>query len=192
LTPEEPTIMEPIEGQNGLYLFALNRKVPSELEPLDKIKDKVAEDYRRMEGLNLARAAANAFEAAATNAGANFDAVAQQQGLQIVDLPPITERANDPIENLPPLVDAGALRSAVSDLKPGEVSPYVPTREAGFVAMLEKVIPPTDEEVKEQLPQFLQEYRRRMTGEAYSDWLAKERQVAQLKLNMGQERGGQQ
>src|SRR5688572_5101409 len=192
LTPEDPTILEPIEGQNGIYMFALKRKVPSELEPLDKIKDKVAEDYRRMEGLNLAREAANAFVTAATNAGANFDAIAQQQGLQIVDLPPITQRSSDPIESLPPLVDAGALRSAVSDLKPGEVSPYVPTREAGFVAMVEKVIPPTEEEVKEELPQFLQEYRRRMTAEAYSDWLAKERQVAQLKLNTGEERGGQQ
>jgi hypothetical protein len=49
------------------------------------------------------------------------------------------------------------------------------------------VIPPTDEEVKEQLPEFLQEYRRRMTAEAYSDWLGKERQLAQLKLNFGRE-----
>ena len=188
MTPEEPLSLEPIEGRDGLYLFALKRRVPSELEPLEKIKDKVAEDYKRMEGLNLAREAANAFVNAATNAGANFDAVAQQQGLQVADLPPIVPRANEPIEGLPPLVDAGALRSAVSDLKPGEVSPYVPTREAGFVATVEKVIPPTEEEVKQQLPEFLQEYRRRMTQEAYSDWVAKERQLAQLKLNFARER----
>ena len=75
----------------------------------------------------------------------------------------------------------------MSDLKPGEVSPYVPTREAGFVATVEKVIPPTEEEVKEQLPEFLKEYRRRMTAEAYSDWVGKERQLAQLRLNFGRE-----
>jgi parvulin-like peptidyl-prolyl isomerase len=192
LTPEEPLILEPIEGQDALYLFALKRRVPSELEPLEKIKDRVTEDYRRMEGLTLAREAANAFVNAATNAGANFDAIARQQGFQVVDLPPIIQRGNTPIEGLPPLVDAGALRSAVSDLKPGEVSPYVPTREAGFVATVEKVIPPTDEEVKEQLPEFLREYRQRMTAEAYSDWIAKERQLAQLQLNSGERQESEQ
>lgn len=190
LTPEEPILQEPKEGEEGVYVFALKRKLESAVQPLDAIREQVTEDFRRNEGLRLAREAATAFAAAATNApgGANFEAAAQQAGLQVTDLPPMSRKPADPVEGLPALVDAGALRSAVMELQPGEVSPYVPTREGGFVAMVEKVIPPTDEEVQQALPQFAQEYRRRMAGEASSDWYSKELQAANLTLNFGNER----
>jgi len=102
-----------------------------------------------------------------------------------VDLPPASRQADEPIENLPPIIDAGALRSAASDLKPGEVSPYIPTRDGGFVVTLEKVIPPSDEEVQRELPRFAQEYRRRQAAEAFNDWFVKQQQEAQIALNTG-------
>ncbi|MGZ8940424.1 MAG: SurA N-terminal domain-containing protein [Limisphaerales bacterium] len=191
LTPEQPIIQEPIAGEEGVYMFALKRKLESEVQPLDAIREQVTEDFRRNEALRLAREAATAFVAAATNApagGTNFDAAAQQAGVAVVDLPPMSRKPADPVEGLPPLVDAGALRSAATDLKPGEVSPYVPTREGGFVVTLEKVIPPTNEEVQQGLPQFAQEYRRRMAVEAFNDWFANELQSASLQLNDGRDR----
>jgi peptidyl-prolyl cis-trans isomerase D len=191
LSPEEPIVQEPIEGEEGVYLFGFKRKVPSEVQPLESIREQVTEDYRRSEGLKAARESANAFVAAMTNAApgtANFDAAAQQYGLTVVDLPPASRQANEPIENLPPLIDAGALRSAAADLKPGEVSSYVPTREGGFVVTLEKVIPPTDEEVQRELPHFTQEYRRRQAAEAFNDWFVKQQQDAQIALNIGRSR----
>ena len=188
LSAEEPIVPEPIEGEEAIYLFGFKTKLQSEIQPLDAIRDQVTEDYRRGEGLKMARESANAFVAAMTNAApgtANFDAAAQQYGLAAVDLPPASRQASEPIENLPPLIDAGALRSAASDLKPGEVSPYVPTREGGFVVMLEKVIPPSDEEVQRELPRFAQEYRRRQAAEAFNDWFMKQQQDAQIALNIG-------
>jgi hypothetical protein len=194
LTPEEPIVPEPISGEEGVYVFALKRKLESEVQPLDAIREQVTEDFRRSEGLRLAREAATAFVTAATNApagGTNFDVAAQQAGLAVVDLPPMSRKPTDPVEGLPALVDAGALRSAVTELKPGEVGSYVPTREGGFVAMVEKVIPPTDAEVQQGLAQFGQEYRRRMAGEASNDWYSKEMQAANLTLNTGNEGEGE-
>ena len=188
LTPEEPIVPEPIEGEEGIYLFAFKKKLPSETQPLDAIREQVTEDFRRGEGLKMARESANAFVAALTNAApgtANFDVAAQQYGLAVVDLPPASRQADEPIENLPPIIDAGALRSAASDLKPGEVSPYIPTRDGGFVLTLEKVIPPSDEEVQRELPRFAQEYRRRQAAEAFNDWFVKQQQEAQIALNTG-------
>lgn len=192
LTPEEPLIAEPLEGDDAYYMIALKRHVPSELQPLDTIRDQVTEDFRRGEALKLGREAATAFIAAATNApNASFEAAAQQHGLMVVDLPPVTRQAADPIENLPPSLDAGALRSAISDLKPGEVSAYVPTREGGFVAKVENVIAPTNEEVQKDLSQFAQDYRRRHAAEAFQDWFGKQMQLAQLNLNIGDEETAQ-
>jgi peptidyl-prolyl cis-trans isomerase D len=188
LSAEEPIVPEPIEGEEAIYLFGFKNKLQSEIQPLDAIREQVTEDYRRGEALKMARESASAFVAAMTNAApgtANFDAAAQQYGLAAVDLPPASRQASEPIENLPPLIDAGALRSAASDLKPGEVSPYVPTREGGFVVMLEKVIPPSDEEVQRELPRFAQEYRRRQAAEAFNDWFMKQQQDAQIALNIG-------
>jgi hypothetical protein len=189
LTPEEPIIPEPISGEDAIYLLAFKRKLESELQPLDAIREQVTEDFRRQEGMKLARESATAFITAATNApaGTGFDAAAQQHGLTVVDLPPIAKDAQSTVENLPPMVDAGALRSAVSDLGEGEVSSYMPSQGGGFVAILEKVIPPSDEEVQRELQNFAQEYRRRMAGEAFNDWFQTEMQVAQMNLRVGNE-----
>jgi peptidyl-prolyl cis-trans isomerase D len=191
LTPEEPIIPEPISGEDAIYLLAFKRKLESELQPLDAIREQVTEDFRRQEGMKLARESATAFITAATNApaGTGFDAAAQQHGLTVVDLPPIAKDAQTTVENLPPMVDAGALRSAVSDLGEGEVSSYMPSQGGGFVAILEKVIPPSDEEVQRELQNFAQEYRRRMAGEAFNDWFQTEMQVAQMNLRVGNEDG---
>ena len=192
LTPEAPVRIEPIIGETGIYMVALKRKLGSELQPLDAIREKVTEDFKRGEGLKLAREAATAFATAVTNAPANFDGAAQQQGLAVVNLPPFSRDATAPIENLPPTLDSGAIRSSAMELKEGEVSSYIPTREGGFVLTVEKVIPPTNEEIQSELPKFVEEFRRRRAGEAFSDWFMKEMQLAQLTVNDGSEQSAQQ
>ena len=51
--------------------------------------------------------------------------------------------------------------------------------------MLEKVIPPTDEEVQRELPKFADDYRRRMASQAFNDWFQNEMQLAQMNLRVG-------
>jgi hypothetical protein len=186
LTPEEPLVQEPIAGDNAVYVFAFKRSIPSELEPLEAVRERVTADYTRNEAFRLMREAATQFLTTATNAvatGGQLEPVAQQSGLSVIDLPPILrESSRETVTNLPPAVDAGALRSATSDLKPGALSNFVPTGEGGFVAMLEKTVPPDDAEIKEELPKFLQDYRRRTSVQAFNNWFTKEMQNSRLAI----------
>ncbi|HEX7861648.1 MAG TPA: SurA N-terminal domain-containing protein [Verrucomicrobiae bacterium] len=192
LTPESPIRVEPIIGETGIYMVALKRKLPSEVQTLDAIRERVTEDFKRGEGLKLARETATAFATAVSNAPTNFESAAQQQGLTLVNLPPFSRDASAPIENLPPTLDSGAVRSSAMELSEGEVSSYIPTREGGFVLTVEKVIPPTNEEIQSELPKFVEDFRRRRAGEAFSDWFAKEMQLAQLTVNDGSEQSAEQ
>lgn len=182
-------LAEPITGEDGYYLIAFKRKLESELQSLDTIREQVTEDFRRQESLKLARETATAFITSATNApgGANFEAAAQQHGLIVVDLPPISKDARAPIENLPAGIDAGSLRSAASELGAGEVGSYTPTRDGGFVVLMQNVIPPTNEDLQRDLPKFAEDYRRRMAGEAFNDWFQNEMQLAQMNLRVAGE-----
>lgn len=185
LTPEEPLVQEPIAGEDAVYVLAFKRSIPSELEPLEAVRERVTADYTRNEAFRLMREAASQFLSTATNAvatGGQLEPVAQQSGLSVVDLAPILRESRESITNLPPMVDAGALRSATSDLKPGQLSTFVPTGDGGFVAMMEKTIAPDDAEIKEELPKFLQDYRRRTSVQAFNNWFAKEQQLARLAI----------
>jgi hypothetical protein len=194
LTPQEPIVQEPIAGEDGVYVVAYKRSIPSELEPLDAVRERVTSDFTRGEAFKLMRETANQFIATATNAlatGGQLETIAQQSGLTAVDLAPILkEGSRESITNLPPNVDAGALRSATTDLKPGTLSAFVPSSDGGFAVLLEKTIPPDDTEIKQELPQFMQEYRRRTSVQAFNDWFAKEMQLARLTIAGDEQESG--
>lgn len=185
LTPEEPIVQEPIAGEDAVYAIAFKRSLPSEVEPFEVVRERVSTDYTRGEAFRLMREAATQFISTATNAvaaGTALEALAQQSGLAVVDLPPILRESRETVTNLPPAVDAGALRSSITELAPGQLSAFVPTGDGGFVTLLEKTIPPVDEEIKQELPTFMQEYRRRMAVRAFNDWFMKEMQLAKVTI----------
>jgi parvulin-like peptidyl-prolyl isomerase len=185
LTPQEPIVPEPVTGEDGVYVLAFKRRIPSELQPLDSIRDQVTKDFTSREGFRLMREAATEFLSKATNvvaSGGQLEPIAQQSGLQVVDLGPVLREGREAITNLPPVVDSGALRSAAADLKPGQLSSFVPTGNGGFIVLLEKTVPPGEEEIKEELPNFLVEYRRRNSVQAFNDWFSKEMQLARVTI----------
>ena len=62
------------------------------------------------------------------------------------------------------------------------MSTYTPTRDGGFIAFVEDISPPSEEEIKAGLPEFADAYQRRNSAEAFNDWFSKEMQVARLTL----------
>jgi len=192
LTAEEPNITEPVVGEDGAYVFSFKRRVPSALPPLEAIKDQVTEDYRRSEALRLAREAGLAFAAAATNgvaSGKTFDAVAQELGYSVIDVPPFTRESRGSIEGLPTQVDSASLRNTAFNDSAGHSSNYIPGRDGGYVVFIEKFIPASDEEVKSGLPEFVEELRRRHATEAFNEWFTKQTHAANLKLAIDRQRG---
>ena len=66
LSTEEP-FSGPIPAEDGVYVLALKRTIPSEIPPLKSIEAKVTKDYRNAKATQLAQQAAFKFDATLTN-----------------------------------------------------------------------------------------------------------------------------
>ncbi len=60
LTPDEP-FAGPIVGPDAVYVLAFAKQLPSEIPPLDQIRDRVTRDYQWHEAILLARQRRNKF-----------------------------------------------------------------------------------------------------------------------------------
>ncbi len=180
LTPEEPFPEQPIVGEDAVYVISFKKKIPSELPSLDQIRPRVTEDFRRNQSQELARKAGEDFYRSATNAlahGTNFQAAAAQAKVSVTDLPPFSQKT-------PVLPEAhGALPSMKAiafRLSPGEISNYTQTRDGGFVLQLQRIVPADPARIKEELPEFTTELRRRKQVQAFDQWLQKQAQETQI------------
>jgi hypothetical protein len=185
LTPDEPIVSEPVQGEDAYYVVSYKQKIPSELPALDTIKERVITDFKRAESMKLTRDAANAFLNSVTNSpnkGEEFAKLATQNGVSFVDLTPFSRDSRSNIEGLPLQVNPSSLRSTVFELGEGQTSNYMPGSDGGYVIYVEKFLPAADDEVKKELPAFLDELRRRNASEAFNDWFAHEAQLAKLQL----------
>ncbi len=185
LTPEEPIVSEPVQGEDAFYVVSYKQKVASELPALDTIKDRVIADFKRAESMKLTRDAANAFLNSVTNSpakGEEFAKLATQNGVSFVDLAPFSRDPRSTVEGLPPQVNSSSLRSTAFELSEGQTSSYMPGSEGGYIVYVEKFLPASDDEVKKEVPAFLDELRRRNASEAFNDWFAHEVQLSKLQL----------
>ena len=192
LTPEEPVVLQPIVGEDAVYVVAFKQRVPSRLQPLEDIRARVTDEYTRSESYRLARSAGTNLVAKLNNAlatGGSFEAAAQEVGFEVIDLQPFARDARF-ITGLPPQVDGSTIAREAFSTAPGEVSDFITTREGGAILLVEDYIPVSDQEVQEALPEYLSELRRRNAGQAFDDWFRKEMERAKLSLAMDQEQAG--
>ena len=102
-----------------------------------------------------------------------------------------TKDASAPIEGLPPQVNPSSVRSTAFELAEGKTSSYMPGSDGGYILFVEKFLPVSEEEVKAELPEFVQQMRRQNAAEAFNDWFAHEIQLARLQLPGDQTEGAQ-
>lgn len=191
LSPAEPIYEEPIVGEDAVYAVGFKRRIESQMPPLASVQDKVVEDYRRTESQRLARQAGLAFATAATNAiagGKNFDQAAQEAGLSVIDIAPFSHEARA-IPEVEGKADASDVRTTAFSTKPGQASNFRPSREGGYVLFVEKIIPAAEDELKKDLPTFVEELRRRRGSDEFQNWFAKEMMAARVTL-AGDKKGG--
>ncbi len=184
LTPGDPFIEEPIVGAESVYVGGLKKRIASEIPPLDSIRDKVTEDYKRIQSQVLARQAGQAAHAKLTNAmaaGKSFTAAATELGLNSVKLEHFNQLSRS-IAGLDARIDPGSVKNAAFALKAGETSPFTFTRDGGFVLHVNSFLPVSDDQVKEALPPYLANLQRSGQAEAFNAWFGKEFQAAKLSL----------
>jgi len=181
LNAEEPYSV-PLPDQDSVFVIALKARVPSEVPPLDTIRERVTNDYRQTQSREGARKAAEAFHTSATNLlaqGKSFQDAANEAKLTVVTPSGIAKSARM-LADLDPRIDLQSLKSAAFRLQKGGVSSFVPTSEGGFVVYLRSIAPADEATMKTELPKFIQTLQQRRQMQAFNDWFMKEREIAKI------------
>jgi peptidyl-prolyl cis-trans isomerase D len=163
-------------SDSGVYLLALNKRLPSEVPPLDQIRERVTQDYKLSEALNLARQAGQAFHTTLTNglaAGRSFAALAEAAGYKAVALPPfsLSTRSLPEVEEH---LSLNQLKQMAFGTPPGKVSNFQPTQEGGAILFVKAKLPVDPATMQKELPGFVNYVRRTRQEEAFNDWFRKE------------------
>lgn len=178
LTEPEP-FGTPVIGEDGVYVFALRDRIPATIEPFEAVQLRVTEDWKRTESARLARARAEEFRAAATNAlaaGRTFEATAAEFGVAPKALPPFSLMT-------PSLPELGArmtlneVLQAVAELPAGAVSEVESTADGFFVAWLQERLPAPETQMAAELPALTEEMRRQGAFAAFNEWLMRRAQA---------------
>jgi hypothetical protein len=183
LTPDDP-VAEPIDANDGVYIIEYRQKIPSEVPTLDRILDRVTQDYRNSKALDLAHGAGLELQGAITNAmaaGKTFQAAVVDTNASTVVLSPFKRNATT-VTGIPVRADVSQLVSTAFTLTPGKVSSFVPTRTGGFVVCLKTIDPVPDDKMKTDLPEFIKTLRQRRQVEAFSEWFRKQMELARIDL----------
>jgi parvulin-like peptidyl-prolyl isomerase len=181
LDPTDQPFSQPIRGKDGVYILAYNKVLPSEIPPLEQIKDKVTMDYKMGQAAMQARRSGMEFSQTVSNGmaqGKTFEAIAAEAKVKPVQLPPVSLSTKE-ITNLDN-VPLDTFREVAFSTQPGKVSPFRPTREGGFLVYVKSALPIDEARMKAELPQFTAFVRQARESEAFQSWFRKEIERAHI------------
>ena len=174
-TPEDP-FAGPILGQDGVYVIALAKKLPSQIPTLDEIRARVVRDYQFSQALNLARGAGTAFYHTLTNEmaqGKAVSAICAEAKHPLVEMPPfsLSTRELPQVEEHLPL---NQYKQIAFTAPLGKVSPFQMTTDGGVIVYVKSKLPLDVTKMNESLPAFANYVRQSRQNEAFNDWFRKE------------------
>lgn len=175
LSPQEP-IAPPVVGEEAIYIIAYHKEIPSEMPPLERVRDRVVQDYRQTEALRMAREAGMNFQTILTNSlaqGKSFAQVAEEAKVKAIQIPPFSLSTSS-LTNLDERLDLSRIKSLARDLKPGKASPFSSARDGGMIVYLQSRTPVDEAKMKAELPEFTANLARSRQFEAFADWLGQE------------------
>jgi peptidyl-prolyl cis-trans isomerase D len=178
LTPDEP-FAGPLIGKDGAYVIALNKKIPSEIPPLDQIRARVAADYKYNQAMILARTAGVASYKTLTNGltqGKSFSAICNEAKLKPVELPPfsLSTRSLPEVEDRISLDGRNGLKQIAFSTPSGQVSEFQATSDGGIIVYVKSRLPLDVAKMTAELPAFVASVRQNRQNEAFNEWFRKE------------------
>lgn len=182
MTKAEPISMNPIVAEDGVYVIALRERFESTIPPLTVIKDKVIQDYKRSQAIDMAHTRGRIFYASLTNSLAmkkSFSEICLESKFTPISLPPFS-RSTRALENMSLPVSLNEIKRYAFDLEPGEVSQFIPTREGGMIIYMRSKLPIDEQKMKKELPQYIASIQQSRIYEAADLWLQKQRQSMQM------------
>lgn len=183
LTPQAP-LSPPVVGEDAVYLLALKGRIPSVVPPLEDVRERVTEEFRREQARLLAREAGTNFVTSLTNAlaaGQSFSDACAAANVTPIPLPKFSASSR----NLPDWdrrVNFEQVRAASAGLQAGTASNLLLTADGALVVYLKTREPVTDAELKDALPTFLADLRQERQFEGFSDWFR--HQILETRIDM--------
>jgi hypothetical protein len=170
LTPDEP-FGRPVAGPNGIYVLAYAGRQPSEILPLDQIRDRVTRDYRWVEAVLLARRTGTNFSRTLTDVTADngFASRCTAAGLQPETLPPFS-LSTQSLPGLAPQVTLNQLKQAAFTTPVGKAGNFEVTPDGGFIIYVQSRLPFDQAKMNSDLSQYVNVLRRGRQNEAFTEW----------------------
>ena len=166
----------PILGMDGAYIIAFNKKIPSEIPSLDKIRAQVERDYRFSQALDLARKTGMAAYQTLTNGlaqGKTVAAICTEAKLQLADLPPISLSTRE-LEQVSEHLPLNQFKQLAFGTPVGKVSPFQMSAEGGLIVYVKAKLPLDEAKMSATLPTFANYVRQNRQNDAFNAWFRKE------------------
>jgi peptidyl-prolyl cis-trans isomerase D len=185
LTQKDP-FSDPIQGPAGFFVLHLLGVTEAKPLSLEEAKPKIVESLKteRVREMMSTKGAEIARQLRAAQ-GKPLDQVAQQAGVKLERIPPFSLAENSPPtppeKDKEPKVDTPdlpAIKNAVAELEPGEVSEFLPSEKGGLIAVLEKRDPIDPAGYAEKKAVFELPYLQRKRMIAFFEWLRERRRLA--------------
>jgi hypothetical protein len=176
---DEVPLAGPIIGENGVYVIALAKKIPSEDPAFETVHDKVLADYKHTQAVSTARRAGANFARAVSAglaAGKSFATVCSEQKVKPLMLPPISRASlnNQKLPQLDGRVSPYQFAQVAFETAPGKASDFSPTVDGGFVVHLQKQLPVDPAKMATDMPNFVKMVRQSRRQEAIQAWFQRE------------------
>jgi hypothetical protein len=191
LSTQEPN-SDPIQVTNGFYILHLAGILEARPLTVEEAKPKVVEAIKssRVRELMSTKGAEIAQQLRkATKSGQALEAATQQAGVKVEKLPPfsVLEEATEteekkPKEESPEML---TIKNAVAYLNPGEVTDFLPVRDSGLIAVLEKREPSTDAANSEKKAAFEKRLLNNRRQIVFYEWLRERQQAAGVQFAKG-------
>jgi hypothetical protein len=188
LTPEKP-FSPPVVAEDAVYVLAFQARFPSEVPPLEAVRARVTDEYRRDEALLLARQAGTNFVANLTNQlaeGRLFSDLATKAGATWLGLPQFSLATR----NLPQWdqrVRLEQVKLVATGMKTNSTSTLVLSEDGAFVLHLKAREPVSESELKEALPNYLAELRAERRFDGFSDWFRRQIELTRITMPESEE-----
>jgi hypothetical protein len=171
LTPDEP-FAGPIARPDAVYVLAFAKRLPSEIPPLDQIRERVMREYQWREALLLARRAGTNFVRTLTGmtADSGFASLCIGAGLQPQVLPAFSLSTPE-LPELGGRTDLNQLKRAVFTTPVGKTGDFEATSDGGFIVYVQSRLPIDQAKMNSELPQYIAAFRRGRQNEAFSQWV---------------------
>ena len=185
LSPTNQPFSESIPAEDGAYIVAIDRTLPSEIPPFSQIQDRVSADYRHIQALLLARQAGTNFAHTVMSGmakGQTFAAICAAAKIKPLQAPPLSLSTR----TLPEIEDHISLggyndpryhgyKQLVFSTHPGTASDFDPIpNDGGVIVYVERELPIDQTKMTADLPSYTTRVRQQREQEAFNQWFSEE------------------